>query len=44
MDFIVELPESKGYINLWVIIDRLSKTVVFEGMPTMKAEDYAQKF
>ena len=44
MDFMVELPESEGCTNLWVITDRLSKTVVFEGMPTMKAEDCAQKF
>lgn len=44
MDFIVDLPESEGCKHLWVIKDRLSKTVVFEAMPTMKAEACAQKF
>jgi transposase InsO family protein len=44
MDFMVDLPESGGCRHLWVIKDRLSKAVVLEPMPTMKAEDCAQKF
>jgi hypothetical protein len=38
------LPDSNGNRYLWVIKDRLSKWVVLEAMPTMKAEDYAVKF
>jgi hypothetical protein len=44
MDFITELPESEGCKYLWVIVDCLSKTFVFEAMPTMKAEACAQRF
>jgi transposase InsO family protein len=43
MDFIVDLPESEGCRYLWVIKDRLSKIVVLEAMPSMKAEDCAQR-
>ena len=44
MDFMTDLPDSEGNRYLWVIKDRLSKTVVLEAMPTMKAEDCARKF
>ena len=44
MDFMTDLPDSGGNRYLWVIKDRLSKTVVLEAMPSMKAEDCAQKF
>ena len=44
MDFMVDLPDSEGCQYLWVIKDRLSKTVLLEPMPTMKAEDCAQRF
>jgi len=27
MDFIVALPESKGYMKVWVIVDKFSKMV-----------------
>jgi hypothetical protein len=44
MDFMTDLPDSNGNRYLWVIKDRLSKWVVLEAMPTMKAEDCAVKF
>ena len=44
MDFMTDLPDSWGCKNLWVIKDRLSRTVVLEGMSTMKAEDCARQF
>ena len=44
MDFMTNLLDSKGNRYLWVIKDRLSKQVVLEAMPTMKAKDYATKF
>jgi hypothetical protein len=44
MDFMVGLPESGGCTNLWVIKDRLSKNILLEAMPMIKAEDYAIKF
>jgi len=44
MDFMVELPESKGCCNIWVIKDCLSKTTVLEGMAGMNAEECAKKF
>jgi transposase InsO family protein len=44
MDFMTDLPNSEGNCYLWVIKDRLSKWVVLEAMPTMKAEECARKF
>lgn len=44
MDFMTDLPDSKGNRYLWVIKDRLSKWVVLEAMPGMKAEDCAERF
>ena len=44
MDFMTELPPSKGCRYLWVIKDRLSGEVVLEPMKTMKAEACADRF
>jgi len=44
MVFIVELPNSDGYCNLWVIKDRLSKITVLEAIASMNAEECAKKF
>lgn len=44
MDFMTDLPDSQGNRYLWVIKDRLSKTVVLEAMSSMKAEECAEKF
>jgi hypothetical protein len=44
MDFMVDLPESDGCKHLLVIKDRLSKTVGFEAMPSMNAEECAEVF
>ena len=44
MDFMTDLPDSQGNRYLWVIKDRLSKWVGLEAMPSMKAEECAEKF
>ena len=44
MDFMTDLPNSQGNKYLWVIKDRLSKWVVLEAMPGMKAEECAERF
>jgi hypothetical protein len=44
IDFITDLLNSQGNRYLWVIKDRLSKTVVLEAMPSMKAEECAERF
>ena len=44
MDFMTDLPNSEGNRYLWVIKDRLSKWVVLEAMPSMKAEECGLKF
>ncbi len=42
IDFITQLPESKGCTNLVVITDRLSKGIMCEGLSDIKAETVAQ--
>ena len=45
MDFIVDLPESKGKTQVWVIVDRFSKMVHFIPLPTkVNAQYLAQEF
>jgi hypothetical protein len=38
IDFIIELPESEGYINIIIITDRLSKGVVADGLDNLEAK------
>ena len=42
MDFITDLPVSKGHSNIMVITDRLGKGVIFEPLHTITALDVAQ--
>nr|KYP36817.1 Transposon Ty3-I Gag-Pol polyprotein [Cajanus cajan] len=45
MDFITHLPQSHGHTVIWVICDRLSKSVHFIGLPThFSAKDLARRF
>jgi hypothetical protein len=44
MDFIIELPESKGCRNMVVITDRLSKGVVADGLDNLEADTVAKWF
>jgi hypothetical protein len=44
IDFIVDLPESKGCTNLVVITDRLGKGVIFDGLPNIQADTVAEWF
>jgi hypothetical protein len=44
MDFITDLPESEGCANIIVIIDRLSKRVIADGLNNLKAETVAKWF
>ena len=44
MDFVVELPDSGGYKNLMVIVDRLSKGVILTPLKDLQAETVARKF
>ena len=41
INFITDLPESNEYINILVIIDRLSKSVILEGLKDLDAETVA---
>lgn len=41
MDFITDLPESEGCTSILVIIDRLSKSVILEGMRDLTKETVA---
>jgi hypothetical protein len=50
MDFITALPESDGYTQIWVIVDRLTKMAHFiplrvsEGSSESSVEDLAKVF
>jgi hypothetical protein len=44
MDFIIDLPKSEGCTNMVVVIDRLSKGVVTNGLDNLKAEIVAKWF
>lgn len=44
MDFITNLPLSKGYQHLWVVHDRLCKEIFLEPMKTMNARECAVRF
>lgn len=45
MDWIIELPESKGYTQIWVIVDRLTKMAHLVPLPTnTKATKLARIF
>jgi hypothetical protein len=41
IDFITDLPESKGYMNIMVITDQLTKGVILEGMPEINSKSMA---
>jgi hypothetical protein len=38
MDFIINLPELESYINIIIIINRLSKGVIINRLNNLKAE------
>lgn len=44
IDFMIDLPESKGAKNIMVITDRLLKSVTLEAMDKMDAESCADRF
>ncbi|KAH8152984.1 uncharacterized protein LAJ45_03211 [Morchella importuna] len=45
MNFIVGLPESRGFTKIWVIVDRFSKMAHYIPLPTLnKTEDLAKLF
>ena len=45
MDFITELPESKGNTQIWVVVDRFTKMAHFIPLPTkVSADDLARYF
>ena len=44
MDFITDLPLSEGCPNIIVITNRLSKGVIADGLPDIKAETVARWF
>jgi hypothetical protein len=44
MDFITDLPESEGYKNIIIIIDRLGKGVVANRLDDLEAETVVKWF
>jgi hypothetical protein len=44
MDFIINLPKLEGYINIIVVIDRLSKGVVINRLNNLEANIIAKWF
>jgi hypothetical protein len=44
MDFIIDLPKSEDCANIIVIINRLSKGVVADGLDNLEAETVAKWF
>jgi hypothetical protein len=44
MDFIIDLPELEGYVNIIVIIDRLSKGVITNRLDNLEAKIVAKWF
>jgi hypothetical protein len=44
VDFITTLPMSKGYSNIVVVTDRLSKGVIADGLLDLEAETFAKWF
>ena len=45
MDWIIELPESNGYTQIWVIVDRFTKMAHLVPLPTnTSAKDLAKIF
>jgi hypothetical protein len=42
MDFITDLPELEGYMNIVVVTDRLSKGVVTNGLNDLEANIVAK--
>jgi hypothetical protein len=44
MDFIIDLPKLEGYMNIVVVIDRLSKGVVTNRLNNLEANIVAKWF
>jgi hypothetical protein len=44
MDFITDLPKLKGYANIVIIIDRLSKGVITNRLNNLEAKIVAKWF
>lgn len=44
IDFVTDLPKSKGCANIMVITDRLSKEIFFFGAKLMEAQKWAELF
>jgi hypothetical protein len=44
MDFIINLPKLEGYINIIIIIDRLSKGVITNRLDNLEAKRMAKWF
>ena len=45
MDFIVDLPESGGYSQIWVVVDRFTKMAHFIPLPTsIYVQELAKRF